>query len=173
STQSRPALTFARWLMQRRKVDLPEPDAPSRTTTWPGSTSMSMPLSTSRLPKRLCTASAFTIGVPSPGPVAALPSSSVSMSDSLRLRLGPYLSGAEPLAEVPLHVELADHQHAGHGQVPQAGRDQHREHLEGAGADRLELVEQLIGDREEGDQRGVLEHGDRLVPAGGGDNTHR
>src|SRR4030095_12255662 len=98
--------------MQRREGDLAEADAPSRTTTWPGSTSMSMPLSTSRWPKLLCTASALTIGGPPPGPVAALPSSSVSMSDSLRLRLGPYLSGAEPLAEVPLHVELADHQHA-------------------------------------------------------------
>src|SRR5829696_6320217 len=138
--------------MQRRKVDLPEPEAPSRTTTWPGSTSMSMPLSTSRWPKRLWTASALTIGVPSPGPVAASPPSSVSMSDSLRLRRGPCLSGAEPLAEVPLDVELANHQYAGQGQVPQAGRDQHREDLEGAGADRQELVEELVGDRHEGDQ---------------------
>src|SRR4029453_3895728 len=129
STQSRPALSFSRWLMQRRKVDLPEPDAPSRTTTWPGSTSMSMPLSTSRWPKLLCTASALTIGVPSPGPAAALPARSVSMARSLRPRPGPYLSGAEPLGEVPLDIELANHQHAGQGQVPKAGRDQHREHL--------------------------------------------
>src|SRR5687768_10857481 len=134
--------------MQRRKVDLPEPDAPNRTTTWPGSTSMSMPLSTSRWPKRLCTASAFTIGVPSPGPMAALPPRSMAMSNTLRLRAGPRRFGAEPLAEIPLDVELAHHQDAGQGQVPQAGRDQHREHLEGAGADRLELEEQLVGDRD-------------------------
>src|SRR5262245_61636543 len=127
--------------MQRRKVDLPEPDAPSRTTTSRGCTSMSMPLSTSRWPKLLCTASAFTIGLRSMVSVAAPPPRSVSMGNILRLRAGPGLAGAEPLAEVPLDVELADHQHAGQGQVPQAGRDQHREHLEGAGADRLELVE--------------------------------
>src|SRR3712207_9458551 len=102
--------------MQRRKVDLPEPEAPSRTTTWPGITSMSMPLSTSRWPKRLCTASAFTIGVPSPPEVvAAPPPRSVAMSNTLRLCAGPCLPAAEPLAEVSLDVELAHHQHAGQG----------------------------------------------------------
>ena len=57
--------------MQRRNVDLPEPDGAEQHHDLAGRTSMSMPLSTSRLPKRLCTASALTIGVPSPGPVAA------------------------------------------------------------------------------------------------------
>src|SRR5215218_10825085 len=153
--------------MQRRKVDLPEPDAPSRTTTSPGCTSMSMPLSTSRWPKLLCTASAFTIGVPSRGPAAAVPPSSVSMCNVLRLRAGPGLPGAEPLAEVPLDVELGHHQHAGQSQVPQAGRDQHREHLEGAGTDRLELEEQLVGHGDEGDQCGVLSMAMVSLPVGG------
>jgi hypothetical protein len=97
----------------------------------------------------------------------------VAIADILRLRAGLCLFGAEPLAEVSLDVELANHQHAGHRQVPQAGRDQHREDLEGAGADRLELEEQLVGDRDEGDQRGVLEHRDRLVAGRWDDHPHR
>ena len=50
--------------MQRRNVDLPEPDGPSRHTTCPRSTDMVMPFSTSRLPKRLCTSTASTMGRP-------------------------------------------------------------------------------------------------------------
>src|SRR5699024_10937345 len=51
----------SRWLMQRRNVLLPEPDAPIRHCTWPTLTSRSMPLRTSRLPKCLCTFSATTM----------------------------------------------------------------------------------------------------------------
>ena len=48
--------------MQRRKVVLPEPDGPSRTTTWPVWTSRSMPLSTSVPWKDLVTLTACTSG---------------------------------------------------------------------------------------------------------------
>src|SRR5271155_2281008 len=48
--------------MQRRKVDLPEPDGPRMHITSPRPTSRLMPLSTSRRPKYLCTPSARTIG---------------------------------------------------------------------------------------------------------------
>ena len=48
--------------MQRRNVDLPEPDGPSRQATSRGWTSSEMPLRTSSRPKRLWTASALTIG---------------------------------------------------------------------------------------------------------------
>ena len=48
--------------MQRRKVDLPEPDGPSMHMTSPGCTSSETPFSTSSRPKRLCTDSALTIG---------------------------------------------------------------------------------------------------------------
>ena len=48
--------------MQRRKVDLPEPDGPIRHSTSPAPTSRLMPFSTSRRPKRLWTRSAMTIG---------------------------------------------------------------------------------------------------------------
>ena len=41
-------------LMQRSSVDLPEPDGPITQTTWPSSTSKSMPLSTWASPKYLC-----------------------------------------------------------------------------------------------------------------------
>ena len=48
--------------MQRRNVDLPEPEGPSRHITSPADTSSVIPLSTSLRPKRLWTPSAFTIG---------------------------------------------------------------------------------------------------------------
>ena len=60
--------------MQRRNVDLPEPEGPSRQATSPGATSRSMPVSTSIGPNRLVTASARTIGgVPSVTVIALLP----------------------------------------------------------------------------------------------------
>ena len=48
--------------MQRRNVDFPDPDGPSRHITSPRRTSRLMPLSTSRLPNRLWTPSDLTIG---------------------------------------------------------------------------------------------------------------
>src|SRR5659263_575670 len=50
--------------MQRRNVDLPDPDGPIRQSTSRGATSRSMPFNTSSRPNRLRTPSAWTIGVP-------------------------------------------------------------------------------------------------------------
>ena len=49
--------------MQRRNVDLPEPDGPTMHSTWPLPTSSVTPLRTCSAPKLLQTCSAFTIGV--------------------------------------------------------------------------------------------------------------
>ncbi len=51
--------------MQRRNVDLPDPDGPRMHMTSPRCTCRSMPFSTSSGPKFLHTASALTIGTPS------------------------------------------------------------------------------------------------------------
>src|SRR5437763_1251368 len=131
STQIRPALIFSRWLMQRRNVDLPEPDGPITTATSPERTVRSMPLSTSRWPKDLCTLSARTIR------------SSVLMDDPSdagrfdQRRRGLARAGPVPPGEVPLDVVLHDHQDAAQDQVPQACADQDGEHVEGTVADRL------------------------------------
>ena len=50
--------------MQRRKVVLPEPEGPSRQTTCPAPTVMSMPLSTSVPWKAFITLTALTSGMP-------------------------------------------------------------------------------------------------------------
>ena len=47
--------------MQRRNVDLPDPEGPIRHMTCPRGTSSEIPFSTSSRPKRLCTPSALII----------------------------------------------------------------------------------------------------------------
>ena len=49
-------------LMVRHRVDLPEPEGPSTTTTSPAATSRSMSLSTCRSPKCFCTPESWTRG---------------------------------------------------------------------------------------------------------------
>ena len=49
-------------LMQRMRVDLPEPDGPMMQITSPFITSNDTPLRTSRSPKDLCTSLSATIG---------------------------------------------------------------------------------------------------------------
>src|SRR5690348_230641 len=58
-------------LMVRHNVDLPEPDGPSTTITWPRSTFRLMSLSTCRAPKCLLTASIEIIGAPPGVPMGA------------------------------------------------------------------------------------------------------
>lgn len=48
--------------MARQSVDLPDPEGPSTTTTWPRGTSSVISLSTCRSPKYLFTADALIIG---------------------------------------------------------------------------------------------------------------
>src|SRR5262249_59083748 len=57
-----PESTVSSRLMVRHNVDLPDPDGPRTTITWPRSTMRSMSLSTCRLPKCLLTASIEIIG---------------------------------------------------------------------------------------------------------------
>src|SRR3990170_646746 len=54
SISTLPAVGTSRRLMQRSNVDLPDPDGPITQTTSPVSTRKSIPLSTSRSPKCLC-----------------------------------------------------------------------------------------------------------------------
>src|ERR1700749_1292055 len=109
--------------MQRRNVDLPDPDGPSRHITSPRLTSRLMPLRTSRRPKRLWTPSALT------------------MSSAIRSHLSPagqahppgahrrLLGAAEAAAVTTLDEVLADIEDAGHHQVPEHGDDQQRDLL--------------------------------------------
>src|SRR3990172_4258537 len=58
-----PRWIVSRWIRQRKKVLLPEPDGPITAMTSPLSTSSETPLSTSTGPKRLCTSTARIIGL--------------------------------------------------------------------------------------------------------------
>src|SRR5258708_30886866 len=101
--------------MQRRNVDLPDPDGPSRHITSPCSTSRLMPFRTSRRPKRLWTPSAFTI--------SSLISLNVAEAEPAR-RGGHLLRAREAAAEPPLEEVLADVQDARHHEIPDARHDQ-------------------------------------------------
>ena len=54
STHTRPASMDSSSLMQRSRVDLPEPEGPMSTVTEPGSTVRSTPRSTCSSSKNLC-----------------------------------------------------------------------------------------------------------------------
>src|SRR5947208_7990746 len=56
STATEPRVGSSSRLQQRRSVDLPEPDGPMMNTSSPWATARSMPFSTSRVPKDLCSA---------------------------------------------------------------------------------------------------------------------
>src|SRR4051812_41676207 len=92
--------------MQRRNVDLPEPDGPITQATSPGCTTRSTPRSTSTRPKLLWMSTASTIGG-----VAGL------------------VTGLSP-SVVPLDVALPDRQHRGQRQVPGGRHDEQRDRLE-------------------------------------------
>src|SRR5487761_1436573 len=127
--------------MQRRNVLLPEPVGPMMHITSFGKTSRSMPRSTSKRPKLLCTASALTIGV------AAISVMQAGQRWGCFRRLGRRrVKGeehpAEPLQrrqwqftlraarEVTLDVVLADGEDRGHGQIPEAGDDRQLDNIE-------------------------------------------
>ena len=85
--------------MQRRNVDLPEPDGPMTHITSPRWTVRSMPLSTSSRPKRLCTPSASTIGGARPAPRRSRPSAgplAAAPADDQAGRSGPVLAAPAP-----------------------------------------------------------------------------
>src|SRR5438309_1023639 len=103
--------------MQRRNVDLPEPDGPSRQNTSFGASSRSMPLSTSTCPNDLWTFSAFTIA---PLFIAVLR----SLSARTQIRPDPLQDGGpggrtgRPAGEPALNVRLRVRQHRGEDEVP-------------------------------------------------------
>ena len=120
--------------MQRRNVDLPEPDGPTSTSTCPLATSRVMPLSTLSAPKFLQTRFGLDHrqvvggghGIAAPPIICALASASSCLVVSLR---------DDAAGEVALQVVLADHQDAGDHQVPGRRDQQQRNRLEVASGD--------------------------------------
>ena len=135
--------------MQRRKVDLPEPDGPIRQTTSFGLTAIEIPLRTSRRPNHLWTASALTTGSPPvcPPRLIAMPPKLLGVrivvapgdptEDAIEERLGSRCGPASSV--VALQEVLADREHRGRGEVPDRDHDQERNHLEVLRVDQLAL----------------------------------
>ena len=136
---SRPASIFSRWLMQRRNVDLPEPDGPMRHITSPRADlevdavqhlverrSACGPLRAHHRRRVIvdarCRSTSSAVCRRRAGVANRVPQPSLGASAVLR--------GARDAAgEVALEVVLADGEHRGHGQVPEARHDQQRDRL--------------------------------------------
>src|SRR5665648_820095 len=170
-THNLPELIFSRRLMHRSSVDLPPPEGPSKTKVSWGMTSRSMPFNTSSLPNDFQTCSTLTMGCPTPrsGDVAWAtyePASDMGLSpldppqSSLLRCLG--LLVAETLAKVGLEVVLPNGQDSREEEVPETGHHDQRHDLEGLRVDVLHPAKQLET-ADHSDQRGRLEHADRLV----------
>src|SRR5215831_14404504 len=91
-----PALTPSSPASMRSRVDFPQPDGPTSTTNSPLAISMSMPLSTSRVPKRFLNPLIVTgaIGFPdhawsSTGQVAVADGLGAALSGQLRFSCYP------------------------------------------------------------------------------------
>ena len=154
--------------MQRRKVDLPEPEGPRMQTTSPGCTSSSMPFSTSRRPKRLWTLSALTIGSLIESAAACETETQVSQPLQRRRRQAP----REPRGRSGARCSTGRSEHGRDDQVPEARHDQERDRLVGQRVDELGRVEQLR-ERDHADERGRLQHRDGLVAGRRDDHPHR
>src|SRR5580658_8875781 len=128
--------------MQRKKVDLPAPEAPMMQTTLPGATSRSMPFSTSTSPYRLWTLCATTIGSTRCLLARGRGAWPAKAEQALPQRVaegggrrGPRIAVAA--ANAPLDEALHGGQDRGQQDVPQRGHDQQRDGLEGARVDQL------------------------------------
>src|SRR5215211_2975297 len=141
-TTTLPEVGSSRRVMQRSRVDLPDPDGPMTQTTSPPSTRTSMPRRTSRRPKYLWRS------------WTSMAASSVRV-----LTLSPGLARRG--------LKAADHVAERHRdeQVAQPG-DQDRGHadvlVQGVAAE-LGKLPVLQGEAEQVDQRGVLGQQDQLV----------
>ena len=117
--------------MQRRNVDLPEPDGPEQAHHLAAAaTSSVMPFSTSRRPKRLCTPSALTIGSALIGRAPSLGRRGVADRAGSRRSRCSGVGGCvarRAAAEAALDVVLADREHRRDDQVPDARHDQQRD----------------------------------------------
>src|SRR5215217_2594532 len=143
--------------MRRRKVDLPEPEGPTRHSTSPGMTRSEIDFSTSLVPKDFETPTASTMGVTVAAAAGAAVADASVMSgtsafsgrgrdDDVRLvgaddgertrrreRLGlrtAVAALADSTSEPLLEEVLADHQDGREEQVPERGDDQHRHRIE-------------------------------------------
>src|SRR5204862_601473 len=113
STQIAPSSARSSWLMQRRKVLLPEPDGPTMQRTSLRSSASETPASAVNLPKRWTTSVAMTI------------------LGTLCTRLPGILVGAAAALaarEVPLEEILADREHRHDDEVPDRRDDQELHH---------------------------------------------
>src|SRR5258708_3021459 len=164
--------------MQRRNVDFPEPDGPRTTTTSPGATSRSMPLSTSSRSKDLCTLRALTKGggtsdgAPSPsGRCTVMLRAGTTASDRPLPKAVPCATAFMAAPIVALDGGLHDVQDRGHHEIPGDGDEKQRDDLEGPVVDRLHGIEQ-IAHRDDAHQRGRLDHADQLVAGRRDDRAH-
>ena len=163
--------------MQRKNVDLPDPDGPTRHRTWPGSISSETPL------KNLERAEVLT------DPVCLdhrchLRSPPWNIRECLHYRffalcVGECLELASgerprrPFRIVAFDVVLADHENTGHCEVPR-----NRDHQEW---DRLEICTGYVSrssvefgtQRHCGHQRSRLEQADQFVAGRWDDHPHR
>src|SRR5262249_52145008 len=153
STYSLPPSIFSRWLTQRRKVDLPDPEGPIMQTTSLGATSRLMSLSTVRDPKRLRRRSALTIcsaTVLRPnlrrfvgGTVSRdLRVSRPDPPEHLLEQGRSLLPGRAPRV-MPFEVVLADRQYRRRREIPDARHDQQRDRLVVDGVDPAHREEQV------------------------------
>src|SRR2546421_7699357 len=140
--------------MQRRNVDLPEPEAPIMQTTSPGWTSRETPRRTSRRPKRLCTPSALTIG--SALVICSHPVTNQHvLAQSLKRRLRKLPRRAP--TKVAFEVVLPEREHCRDDQVPDA---RHYEQWNRSVVDRIDQLHRIeqIGDCDDAHERRRLEH---------------
>ena len=152
--------------MQRRNVDLPEPDGPSMHITSPRLTSRSIPFSTSRRPKRLCTPSALTIGS-----VTARPRAPNAEARDSSLRRCSEREKPRPkrrsMKYCPTYRTLVIARYQMLATISSGIV------LKFARVDLLRREQQLEHRPEHEHQRGVLEHRDRLVAGRRDDHPHR
>jgi hypothetical protein len=80
--------------------------------------------------------------------------------------------GTEAAAEVLLQVRLADHEDGAHDEVPERRGDEAGHDLEAPLAEVVGLEIELADDRNGDEERGVLDHGDRLVAGRRDDDSH-
>src|SRR5437588_6477066 len=127
--------------MQRKNVLFPDPDGPIMHITSRGCTSRLMPRSTSRRPKFLCTASAFTMGAFISTVLARKGDwlfrngrreveSEQQAPEALDRRRRKFSLGTS--GEVALDVVLADGEERGHEEIPDRGYDRQFDDREGA-----------------------------------------
>src|SRR5579864_3867749 len=111
--------------MHRSSVLFPEPDGPIMQTTSPACTVALIPLRTSLWPKCLDRSRISSSGFPASGGIAASEGQQPAQRrpELLEQRRRQALFRRAP-AEIPLNVELADRQHGGEDQVPEAGDDE-------------------------------------------------